>query len=364
MPSVRVQGLVKRFSTEDRRTSKSYVAAVDDVSFEAPDGQIFTLLGPSGCGKTTTLRCIAGLEKPDEGQISIGNEAVYSKDTFVPPEKRKLGMVFQSYAIWPHMTVFDNVAYPLKVRGVERSAMKNMVRKALELVKLEEFENRPATQLSGGQQQRVALARALVYEPSVILLDEPLSNLDAKLREYMRSELRELLQGLRMTALYVTHDQIEALVISDIVGVMNEGKLLELGSPGKMYSSPENRFVADFIGLANFIPGKAVKVDGSVETAIGSIRCSIPQYIEEGADVLLCVRPENIFISRERPASKSNVFEATVSMSAFVGEFYDCWFSLDSQIIRAHVHPMNKVNRGDKVYIHFDPAFCLLIKLR
>ncbi len=360
MPVVSVDNLVKKFPNPERRAAQPWVDAVDGVTFLVKDGEIFTLLGPSGCGKTTTLRCIAGLEKPTGGEIRIGDTVVFSDKVFVPPEKRNLGMVFQSYAIWPHMTVFDNVAYPLKVRHMERSGVKERVRKALELVKLEELENRPATQISGGQQQRVALARALVYEPSVILLDEPLSNLDAKLREYMRSELRELLQRLKMTTVYVTHDQIEALTISDTVGIMIQGKLLEVGSAKQIYHSPQHRLVAEFIGSANFIEGKVVDAD-RIETSIGMIQCAVPSEIGQG-EVLMFIRPENITVSREKPPARTNVFEATVASSTFVGEHYDCVFSIQDQQIRANVQSAEGIDSGRKVFVHFDPQYCRLIK--
>ncbi|MCS7235891.1 MAG: ABC transporter ATP-binding protein, partial [Armatimonadota bacterium] len=209
------------------------VQAVDGVTLEAPEGQILTLLGPSGCGKTTTLRCLAGLERPDDGEIRFGDRVVFSRarGLFVPPEHRHIGMVFQSYAIWPHMTVFENVAYPLRVRRASPAEIRQRVYAALELVGLAALADRPAPYLSGGQQQRVALARALVYEPEVLLLDEPLSNLDAKVREQVREELRSLQRQLRITTVYVTHDQVEALSLSDVVAVMRDGRVLEVGSP-------------------------------------------------------------------------------------------------------------------------------------
>jgi iron(III) transport system ATP-binding protein len=236
------------------------VRAVDGVSISIASGSILTLLGPSGCGKTTTLRCLAGLERPDAGRIVIGDTTVFdsAKGIFVPPSDRGIGMVFQSYAIWPHMSVFENVAFPLRVarnRKYSAAEIKDKVARALEMVRLGGFERRSATQLSGGQQQRLALARGLVHEPKILLLDEPLSNLDAKLREQMRFELKRLQRSLRVTTVYVTHDQAEALALSDEIAVFNQGRIVQRGNPHDIYSHPTSRFVADFIGSANFLTG-------------------------------------------------------------------------------------------------------------
>ncbi|WP_089721875.1 ABC transporter ATP-binding protein, partial [Candidatus Entotheonella palauensis] len=241
MARVQVRGLKKHFGPE---------VAVAGIDFEVPEGHFVTLLGPSGCGKTTTLRCLAGLERPDAGEIDIGEQCVAapSRNIWVPPEKRNMGMVFQSYAVWPHLTVFDNIAYGLRVRGMGRSEIAKRTQETLDLVGLSGFADRYATQLSGGQQQRVSLARALAYNPRVILFDEPLSNLDAKLREHMRLELTRLQQRLGITAVYVTHDQSEALVMSDTIIVMNHGHILQQGAPEAIYAEPASRFVADFVG--------------------------------------------------------------------------------------------------------------------
>ncbi|WP_089942052.1 ABC transporter ATP-binding protein, partial [Candidatus Entotheonella palauensis] len=241
MARVEVRGLTKHFGSE---------VAVAGIDLSAPEGHFVTLLGPSGCGKTTTLRCLAGLERPDAGEIYIGDQCVAAprQNIWVPPEKRNIGMVFQSYAVWPHLTVFDNIAYGLRVRGIGRSEIAKRTQETLDLVGLSGFADRYATQLSGGQQQRVSLARALAYNPSVILFDEPLSNLDAKLREHMRLELTRLQQRLGITAVYVTHDQSEALVMSDTIIVMNHGRILQQGAPEAIYAEPASRFVADFVG--------------------------------------------------------------------------------------------------------------------
>ncbi|MFA5027421.1 MAG: ABC transporter ATP-binding protein, partial [Candidatus Methylomirabilota bacterium] len=258
---IRISNLSKYFSSEGKR-----IAALHDVSVTIPAKRIFTLLGPSGCGKTTLLRCIVGLEAPDVGEIAIGGELVFSREQgiFVPPERRGLNMVFQSYAIWPHMTVFDNVAYPLQVRGLPGAEIRRRVEGTLRLVQLAGLEGRPATRLSGGQQQRVALARALVAEPKVLLFDEPLSNLDAKLREETRKELRAFLEKLQITAVYVTHDRVEALALSDTIAVMRAGRIVEIGTPAKIYFDADDRFVADFIGRANLVNGRVRGEEGGL----------------------------------------------------------------------------------------------------
>src|SRR6266850_5457577 len=246
--------------------------AVDDVSFRVAAGEIVVLLGPSGCGKTTTLRCIAGLEQPTAGTISIGGDEVAAPERglHVPPRSRNIGMVFQSYAVWPHMTVRQNVNYPLRHRKVPRDEADRKVNGVLGLVGLSEFAARPVTQLSGGQMQRVALARALVYEPRILLLDEPLSNLDAKLRLRLRDELRRIIKQAKVTALYVTHDQSEAVVLGDRIGVMENGKLMQMSAPVELYNKPENLFVANFTGVSNLIRGE-IGAPGAVKLATGEV---------------------------------------------------------------------------------------------
>ncbi len=256
--------------------SKSYgaVQAVDRASLEVDRGEVFTLLGPSGCGKTTTLRLVAGLEDPDTGEISLRGRLVasVSRRLFVPPHKRNLGMVFQSYAIWPHMSVFENVAYPLKLRGVRGRAMHERVARVLELVGLDGLERRPATLLSGGQMQRLALCRALVYEPDLLLLDEPFSNLDAKLREQMRIELKFLQRRLGITVLFVTHDQIEALSLSNRIAVMSRGRAEQIGPPRSLYEEPASAFVRDFLGQTVILKGHARRRDRGAAVRRGPLR--------------------------------------------------------------------------------------------
>src|SRR5512137_6857 len=294
---IRIKGLTRDFHSEGKR-----IRALDNVDLIIPANQIFTLLGPSGCGKTTLLRCIVGLEIPDSGEIAIGDKVVWSKDRgiFIPPEKRGLSMVFQTYAIWPHMNVFDNVAYPLQLRNEPKEEIKRKVEKTLRFVQLEGFENRPATKLSGGQQQRVALARALAPEPKVILFDEPLSNLDAKLREETRKELRSFLTDLRITAVYVTQDRIEALSLSDVIAVMKAGRIMEIGTPKEIYFKSGQQFVVDFVGRTNLIEGKVVRVENDnilVSTAIGTIACKAQIAPPVGSIVTVSIRPEFVKVT-------------------------------------------------------------------
>jgi iron(III) transport system ATP-binding protein len=289
--------------------------AIDGVSFAVPAGEIVVLLGPSGCGKTTTLRCVAGLEHPTGGEISIGGRVVSSpaRGILVPPRARELGMVFQSYAVWPHMTVRQNVVYPLKHRKLSRSEAGRKVEEVLALVGLSEYADRPVVALSGGQMQRVALARSIVYRPQLLLLDEPLSNLDAKLRLRLRDDLRVILKQTGMTALYVTHDQAEAVVLGDRVGVMRDGKLLQLGTPDEIYNRPADLFVANFTGATNELAGTLVERNGRFGVVdFGSGRrgeAALLQQLVPGDKVRIALRPENIAIGRQ---DAGNSFMANV----------------------------------------------------
>lgn len=361
---LRINNLSKFFNTE-----KGVIQAVDDVSFEVPEGKFFTLLGPSGCGKTTTLRCVAGLEKPDSGNIYIGNKEVFSaqKKLLIPANKRDIGMVFQSYAIWPHMNVFDNVAFPLVEQGMKKAQIKEKAENILKLVKLNGLENRPAPLLSGGQQQRLALARALVKSSRLILLDEPLSNLDARLRQMMRIELKELLQKFNITSLYVTHDQIEALAMSDIVAVMNEGKITQIGSPTEIYHKPENKFVAEFMGTANFFKGQALDdfhpdIPGRVETAHGLWHSFLPPGVRGGDKVLVCIRPENFNLAREKFNLEGNVLEGEVEHATFIGEVYECLIKTGEDTVRVRVHHSASPQWKEKVFLWVRPELCTGIK--
>ena len=283
--------------------------AVDGVSFVVPAGEIVVLLGPSGCGKTTTLRCVAGLEHPTSGSISIAGRVVSApaNGILVPPRLRDIGMVFQSYAVWPHMTVRQNVAYPLKHRGNGRADAGQKVDEVLELVGLSEYAERPVVALSGGQMQRVALARSIVYRPKLLLLDEPLSNLDAKLRLRLRDDLRRILKQTGMTALYVTHDQAEAVVLGDRIGVMRDGKLLQMGTPSEIYNQPNDLFVASFTGASNELTGMLVERNGAfgvVDFGNGQrAEAMLPHAVRAGEKVRVALRPENIALGQQDGAN-------------------------------------------------------------
>jgi len=355
-----VRRLTKRFTT-----AHGTVQAVDDVSFEVQAGEFYTLLGPSGCGKTTTLQCVAGLESPDEGAIEIAGTVAYSSQRRVdlPAHARDIGMVFQSYAIWPHMTVFDNVAYPLLHgrRPVGRGEARERVMNALRLVHLDALADRPSPFLSGGQQQRVAVARALVDEPKVLLLDEPLSNLDAKLREEMRVELRQLVKRLNITTLYVTHDQVEALSMSDRVAVMANGKIVQEGPPRAIYAQPRQAFVANFVGRINFLEARVLASgDGRVvtlETSVGELRCAASDDFVAGTRVLAAVRPESIRINtapQDRTA-RVNVVEGTVSAVGFFGDYVDCQVEVNGQVLSVKADPYAELRVGARAYLDLPP---------
>jgi iron(III) transport system ATP-binding protein len=361
---IEVKSLTKTFAGRGEQ-----VRAVDAISFSVVEGRFYTLLGPSGCGKTTTLRCIAGLERPDSGEIEVAGETVYgSNGVFVSAYRRPIGMVFQSYAIWPHMTVFENVAFPLRVakQRVGSEEIKSKVKKALELVELGDLGDRMATQLSGGQQQRLALARALVREPKVLLLDEPLSNLDAKLRERMRVELRELQRRLRITTLYVTHDQIEALSMSNEIAVMNSGQIVQQGSPREIYLHPQTQFVAQFIGSANQFSGE-VRSSGagddrvSVETPMGEILCTATGKLMPGSEVVVMVRPENITLHRARPPETANVVEGKVATVMFLGQYLDCTVEIGKGLLQTYQRHSLQLRRGDRVWVELPPGDCLAL---
>lgn len=316
------------------------VKALDCLSFTVNTGEIFTLLGPSGCGKTTTLRLIAGLEEPDSGDILFQEQPIVSvsRRIFTPPHKRKLGMVFQSYALWPNMTVYENVHYPLRLRRVSSSEARAKVLRSLDLVGLHGLEDRPAPLLSGGQQQRVALARALVYEPSLLLLDEPFSNLDAKLREQMRVEVKLLQKKLGVTTLFVTHDQIEALGLSDRIALMNQGRIEQLGSPSMLYQSPSTPFARDFLGKTVILYGQVIdrmeektlkiEVNGLPEPVVGLSRDSKFAPAEK---VCLAIRPEDIVVNLgAHPANEKNCFRGTIEALLFVGDRYQVALVLEN----------------------------------
>jgi iron(III) transport system ATP-binding protein len=319
MATVKVRGLVKRF--------EGGVTAVGGVSFEVGHGELVTLLGPSGCGKTTTLRLIAGLETPNAGEIAFDDQVVTAAErgVFVPPERRGAGMVFQSYAIWPHMTVFGNVAYPLRMQGLKGPEVRKRAEEALSLVGLRELKDRLATQLSGGQQQRTAIARAIVGQPGLLLLDEPLSNLDAMLRAQMRLELRQLQQQVGITAIYVTHDQTEAMVLSDRVIVMHAGQIQQIGTPREVYTRPANRFVAEFVGFANFIPGTVEdREDGVVRVRAWPggplLACRAEAPGGMGESVVLAARGSQVDLAPIADESAPNTLAGRVTQAIYLGD--------------------------------------------
>jgi iron(III) transport system ATP-binding protein len=358
-----VSGLCTEYLGEHGQT----IRAAQDVSFEVPQGKLFTLLGPSGCGKTTTLRSIAGLERPQSGEITVGGEVIYSsgKDVFIPPNRRGLGMVFQSYAIWPHMTVFDNAAFPLQVSKKKIKNIKERVHRVLKVVALDDMSQREATKLSGGQQQRLALARALVMEPPLLLLDEPLSNLDAKLRERMRFELKRLQRELGITTVYVTHDQSEALALSHSIAVMNAGRIEQLGSPREVYERPRNQFVADFVGTTNFVKGTVSAADGAgfyrIASEVGDLKARGVDSLKSGEEVVLSIRPEDIELS-ERRHEGENTYEATVDQKVFLGEFVDFQVKIGARSVQSRAHPSLRTRVDERIYVRIDPDKCVALK--
>ena len=347
------------------------VHAVRHVSFSVEEGEFYTLLGPSGCGKSSILRSIAGLEMPSAGRIVIDGAVVFDSAAAIqmPTHRRPIGMVFQSYAIWPHMSVVGNVVFPL-IHGPNRMGKREARERALQaldLVQLGHLAERPAPQLSGGQQQRVALARALVHEPQLLLLDEPLSNLDAKLREEMRRELKELSQRLNTTTIYVTHDQVEALAMSDRVAVMDAGRIVQEGEPRAIYLEPSCHFVARFLGTTNALegvirggPDRGGFVD--VDTACGVFRARMANPIEDQARVLVIARPEAITLTRNRPPEETNVFAATVDAVSFVGDSMEYRVSLEAAQLAAQGDPFDPLEEGEGVYVYVAPQRCLLVQ--
>jgi ABC-type Fe3+/spermidine/putrescine transport system ATPase subunit len=353
-----------------REVSKAFgsALAVDRVSFEVGKGELLALLGPSGCGKSTTLRLIAGLERLDTGEISLGGRVLSSaeKRLSLPPERRQMGMVFQSYAVWPHMTVYENVAFPLIVRGMPKSETAKRVRATLGLVGLEGFAQRGATALSGGQQQRVALARALVFDPRVLLLDEPLSNLDARLREEMRFELKALQQRTGVTTVFVTHDQGEAMVMADRIVVMNRGRVEQVGMPTEVYEQPRSRFVMEFVGLTNYIRARvtgtqdgrclAEPVDLSAET----LACRSAEGLRVVDRVVLAVRPEALRLHTSMPPRGRNVLPCAVKTATFFGERREYTVGQAGQSLRISTPPDIRLAPGDQVFVEI-PEEAILI---
>ncbi len=359
MAGISLRGLSKSFSSRD-----SDVAAVADVDIEIKDNSFVTLLGPSGCGKTTTLRLIAGYITPDRGTIEINGKLLSSPDSVVPPEARGMGMVFQNYAIWPHKNVFENVVFGLKIRKVPAAEARRKVEEALALVNLSGLETRYPGELSGGQQQRVALARSLVVEPDILLLDEPLSNLDAKLRERMRSELKELQRRTGITFVYVTHDQAEALALSDQIAVMNLGRVQQYGTPFEVYAHPANRMVADFMGLVNLVPGTVrarAGAGGEVEIAPEFVvRVDALGAFAVGDAVDVAIRPENIRL--DAPGAPDGA-RAEISNHIFLGNLSEYYAKLPSGLtLRVQTHPLQRFAVGAPCKIAVDASLCSVFR--
>jgi len=339
------------------------VKAVDNVSLTVADGEFLTLLGPSGCGKSTTLFAVAGLDTPTSGRIIVGDTVFFDGATGrnVPPEARNCGLVFQSYALWPHMTVGQNLAFPLQLRKVAKAEQAKRVKEALGLVEMEAYEGRYPHELSGGQQQRVALARTLVYAPRLLLLDEPLSNLDAKLRIRARAWLKDLQSRLGITTIYVTHDQVEALSLSDRIAVMDGGRLVQVGTPAEIYSRPVSPFVADFIGASNFLKGRVANAEAgfvAIEMAAGHIvKAMATAGVERGASVQVAIRPENIVAVNGSGAPEGfNVLEGVVRGRDYLGSRFQYLLDLGGDEVRVEIE--NDISE-QQLQIAFSPENCI-----
>ena len=355
---------------EIRDLFKQYkkVTAVNHINLEVNEGELLTLLGPSGCGKTTTLRCIAGLEKPEEGDIIIDGKPMISEG-FVQPAKRGIGMMFQNYAVWPHMKVYNNIVYGLRLQKISRQSIKEKAANVLELVGLQGLQDRYPGQLSGGQQQRVALARALIRNPKVLLLDEPLSNLDAKLREKMRFEIKSLVKRMGITSVYVTHDQAEAMVISDRIVVMEKGNIVQIGPPHEIYEKPASRFVADFIGAMNFIPGDVVQViTGTKEVLVRTefsekllCRSTDGNVTTPGQKVYASIRPEDVTVFAEKPGVGENYFKGIIANKAYLGNFLFLFVDINGTTVRVQAPHQLPVEEGHEIYLYLNPQKCIVL---
>lgn len=343
--------------------------AVDNFSLSVEEGEFVALVGPSGCGKTTTLRCIAGFIPVDGGEIVLNDRVISSNKFMMPPESRNMAMVFQSYAVWPHKTVFKNISFGLELRKRPKSEIRDRVMESLELTKLKGFEKRFPNELSGGQQQRVSLARGLVVEPEILLLDEPLSNLDATLREEMRFDLREIQQKLKITSIYVTHDQAEAMVIADRIVVLKDGKIEQIGNGKSIYHYPESRFVASFVGTSNLLIGSIqeikgtsfiIKFDTGIVMKINQMESgSMPS---EDARVTISIRPESIEIESDKMEKSDNIYNGKIINKTFLGNFYDYRVKVQDEFFRVQTNSHKEFDIGSDVWIYIDPSFCKYMK--
>ncbi len=360
MATVALRGLTKRFGE---------AAAVDRLDLEIGDGEFVSLLGPSGCGKTTTLRLLAGFLQPDGGEIRVGQRIVSSASVLIPPERRNMSMIFQSYAVWPHMTVFQNVAYGLKLKKLAGGEIAKKVERMLRLVHLDTLAGRYPGELSGGQQQRVALARALVVEPEILLLDEPLSNLDANLREEMRFEIRRLHEEFRITTVYVTHDQAEAMVTSDRIAVMHQGRIVQLGAPEEIFDRPQTRFVAEFIGKTNILRGR-LENGGSVALDDGlKLRVLAAKQAAAGTEVFVCIRPHSIRLTTSAGdadawrAKGMNLFTGVIQRRVYFGDANDYIVELPEQRLHLRVlaPPTQRYEAGQNIFALAEPEQCVVV---
>ena len=360
MAIVSIHGLTKRFTG---------AAAVDELDLEIGGGEFVSLLGPSGCGKTTTLRLLAGFLQPDAGEIRVDGQVISSASSIVPPERRNMSMIFQSYAVWPHMTVAQNVAYGLKFKKLSKQAIDAKVTKLLGVVHLAELKDRYSAELSGGQQQRVALARALVVEPQILLMDEPLSNLDANLREEMRFEIRRLHEEFKITTVYVTHDQAEAMATSDRIAVLDRGRLVQVGKPVEIFDRPKTRFVAEFVGKANILTGR-MDGDGYLLLADGvKLRLNGAGAAAPSGETSVCLRPHNIILAADPAAARHladqgyNLFSGTIRRSVYFGDSVDYTVELPSRAsLRVIAPPSQRFESGQLIHAAAHPDHCVVVR--
>ena len=360
MAIVSIRGLSKKFAE---------AAAVNDLDLEIGDGEFVSLLGPSGCGKTTTLRLLAGFLQPDAGEIRVGGKVISSAAHLVGPERRNMSMIFQSYAVWPHMTVAQNVGYGLKFKKLTKPQIEAKVTKLLGVVHLSELKDRYSAELSGGQQQRVALARALVVEPQILLMDEPLSNLDANLREEMRFEIRRLHEEFKITTVYVTHDQAEAMATSDRIAVLDRGRLVQVGRPAEIFDRPKTRFVAEFVGKANILRGH-FDGDGQLLLSDGvKIRLADTAGIAPSSEVAVCLRPHNVKLIAEQGAVQDlidqgyNLFSGIIRRSIYFGDAVDYTVELASRaVLRVIAPPSQRFEPGQSICAAAHPKDCVIVR--
>ena len=360
MAIVSIRALTKKFAD---------AAAVDDLHLDIGDGEFVSLLGPSGCGKTTTLRLLAGFLQPDGGEIRVGGAVVSSPSLLVPPERRNMSMIFQSYAVWPHMTVAQNVAYGLKFKKLTKLEIEKKVAKLLGIVHLADMKDRYSAELSGGQQQRVALARALVVEPQILLMDEPLSNLDANLREEMRFEIRRLHEEFKITTVYVTHDQAEAMATSDRIAVLNRGRLVQVGPPAEIFDRPKTRFVAEFVGKANIVSGR---LDGDGRSILSDgvkIRLADAGAVAPSSEVSVCLRPHNIKLVAGQDAVRQltdqgyNLFSGVIRRSIYFGDAVDYTVEIASgSVLHVIAPPSQRFEPGQSICAAADPENCVVVR--